>query len=177
MDWLQTFSDYLSALVDNPVVAELVFGAVEGVLIGLLAGSIIYAIMQAPDALGRAIFLGIMFGIVAIVYETFRIGNELGIGMASMIRNMNINPNIGPMFWKAGLNTMTAMFIGGAIGVGSLVPNHMMRGGFLGAILGAIVGGGISVGLYYGGVSVNLWLFRGAVVLGIWAVLATFGGK
>ncbi len=177
MDWLQIFSDYLSALIDNPIVAEMVFGAVEGVMIGLLAGSIIYAIMQAPDALGRALFLGIMFGVGVIVYETFRIGHDLGISTIDIINNMEANPAIGQMFWRAGLNTVTAMFIGGVIGVGSLVPNHMLRGGFWGAILGAIVGAGISIGLYYGGVVVNLWLFRGAVVLGIWAVLATFGSK
>ncbi|MCP4424915.1 MAG: hypothetical protein GY803_10510 [Chloroflexi bacterium] len=178
MDWLQIAGDYLGALVDNPIVAQMVIGAVEGLVVGLLVGAIVWALMQAPDALGRAILFAIILGIVVSVWEFVRIGSVLGMSMSSILNSFDTNPAIGRLFFQAGLRTLIAMLIGAAIGVGSQVPHFMMRGGLYGIFLGALVGAALNAGLFYFGVRLHLLIFRGLISLGTWAFLAMFdGGK
>ncbi len=177
MDWLQIFADYLSALIVNPLVAQIVAGAAEGVVVGLIVGAVVWAIMQAPDTLGRALLLSIILGIGVIVWEFARIGAVMGMGMGGIIDSFNTNPQIGRMFLTAGVHTLTAMFVGALIGVGSRAPNYMIKGAIIGLFLGALAGAAIRFGLYFFGVRVNLLIFRGLVSLGTWALLATFSGK
>lgn len=177
MDWLQLFADYLSSLIADPLVAQLAAGAAEGVVVGMAVGAVVWAIMKAPDTLGRALFLGILLGIAVMVWEIARIGAVMGMGMGGIIDSLSDNVQLGRMFLAAGVHTLTAMFVGALIGVGSRVPNYMIYGGIIGLFLGALAGAALRFGLYFFGVRVNLLVFRGLVSLGTWALLATFSGK
>ena len=177
MDWLQLLGENLGALIDNPLAAQAVAGAVEGVVIGLIVGAIVWAVMQAPDTLGRGLLLAIIFALIVIIWEFARIGSVMGMSMGSIIDSFNENPAIGRMFLQAGIRALLAMLIGMVIGIGSQVPNHMIRGGIIGILLGVLVGALLRFGLSYFGVDLNVYLYRGLVALGTWAIMITFSGK
>lgn len=177
MDLLQVFAEYFASFVTNPTVAQLVSGAAEGIIIGLVVGAIVWAIMEAPDTLGRALLFSIILGIVVIIWEFARIGAVMGMGLGSIIAAMNDNPRIGTMFWTALIHTFYAMIIGTAIGVGSLVPNLMVKGAIIGLFLGALTGAAINFALFYFGIRMSPLYFRGLVSLGTWGLLVAFSGR
>ncbi len=177
MEFLQFIGDYLSNLVGNPIAAQLLSGAGEGIVIGLVVGAIVWAIMQAPDTLGRALLFGIFLGIIVVIWEFARIGAVVGGSMGSIINSLNENPIIGGMIMQAGIRTVAAMLIGAAIGVGSLVPQLMIKGAIIGLFLGALAGAALRGVFDYFNISLSRTMFQGAVVVVTWGLLVTFSGK
>jgi hypothetical protein len=174
MDILQQLGEYLSSVIANPLVGELVAGAVDGIIIGLIVGAIVWAVMQAPDTLGRGLLFAILIGIVVIIWEFAQISAFVQGGL---FQALSENEPIGYLFWDAGVNTLTAMLIGMALGVGSQVPHHMVRGGIVGVFLGALVGAVLRAGLDYLGIVLHVLIYRGAIILGVWGLIATVGDR
>jgi len=177
MDILQLVSNNLSAFSSNPLVSQIILGATQGIVVGLVVGAVVWAIMEAPDTLGRALLFAIILGIIVSIWEFVRIGNVVGAGMGDIITTLNHNPQIGPLFLTAVLHTLTAMFIGAILGVGTQVPHFMIRGAIIGLFLGAFVGAVLQVALSHYGISLNRLIYRGVIALGIWALLTAVGGK
>jgi hypothetical protein len=178
MDLLQLIGVNLNSFIQNPIVANLLAGAAEGVVVGLVTGALVWPISKAPDALGRALLLAVLFGLIGFIVEFVRILTVMGFGMGQMIEAFNENPAIGPMFLAAFVRTGFYMLLGAFIGVGSLVPQFMIRGIVIGILLGGLVGAILwLVTHYYFGFSLHIFLFRFFVVVGIWGVITIFSNK
>lgn len=173
MDLLQLIGVNLDNFIQNPILSLLISGAVEGVVVGLIAGALIWSISRAPDALGRALLLAVIFGLVGFIIEFIRISAIMGISMGEMIEAMRENPAIGPLFLAALIRTGFYMLLGAFLGVASLVPQHMIAGMVVGVFLGGFVGALLwFLTNYFLGFSFQILLFRFLIVLGIWGVMA-----
>jgi hypothetical protein len=173
MDLLQLIGVNINNFTQNPIVALLISGAVEGIVIGLIAGALIWSISRAPDAFGRALLLAVIIGVVGFIVEFIRISSIMGVSMGQMIEAMSNNPAIGPMFLAALTRTGFYMLLGALLGVASTVPQHMIRGMIVGIFLGGLVGAALwFLTNYFLGFSFHILLFRFFVVLGIWGLIA-----
>lgn len=172
MDLLQLIGVNINTFVENPVVALLIIGASEGIIAGLITGAIVWSITKAPDVLGRALLLAVIFGFLGFIWEFASITVVLGYSMGEIITALNDNPAIGPMFLQAFIRTFMYMILGALIGIGSRVPQFLIRGIIAGVFLGALVGALIWFATrYYFGFTLQLALFRLLVVLGVWGVI------
>jgi hypothetical protein len=175
MDLLELIGINLNSFIQNPIVANLIAGAAEGVVVGLVTGALIWSIYKAPDVLGRALLLAVIFGLLGFIIGIVRIGYLMGMGMGQMIEALNENPEIGPMFLNAIIRAVYLMLFGALIGVGSRVPQHMIRGIVVGILLGALVGAVLwLITNYFFGFSFHIFIFRLLVVLGVWGLITAF---
>lgn len=178
MDLLQLIGVNLNSFIQNPIVANLLPGAAEGVVVGLITGALVFSINKAPDALGRVLLLAVLFGLVGFTVEFVRILTVMGFGMGEMIESLSENPAIGPMFLAAFVRTGFYMLLGALIGVGSMAPQFMIRGIVIGILLGGVVGAILWwVTNYYFGVSLHIFVFRFFVVLGVWGLITILFNK
>jgi hypothetical protein len=178
MDLLQLIGVNLNSFIQNPIAAYLLSGAAEGVVVGLITGALVWSINKAPDTLGRALLLAVFFGGIGFIAEFARILSVLGYGLGEMIEAFSENPNIGPMFLAAFVRTGFYMLLGAVIGVGSQVPQFMIRGIIIGILLGGLVGALMwLVTNYYFGFSLHIVLFRFFVVVGVWGLITVISNK
>ena len=178
MDLLQLIGINLNSFIQNPIIANLISGAAEGVVVGLITGALVWSFTKAPDALGRAILLAVIFGVVGFIVEFVRIMAVMGYGMGQIIEALNENRAIGPMFLNAFIRTGFYMLIGALIGAGSRVPQYMIRGSVIGILLGAVTGAVLWLAThYYFGLALNIILFRFLVVLGVWGLITAVTNK
>ena len=178
MDLLQLIGINLSSFIQNPIVANLLSGAAEGVVVGLVTGALVWSINKAPDTLGRTLLFAIILGAVGFIAEFVRIISVMGFGMGEMIEAFSENPNIGPMFLNAFVRTGFYMLLGAIIGVGSRAPQFMIRGIVVGILLGGLVGAILWLSTnYYLGFSFHIVIFRFFVVLGVWGLIIVFSKK
>lgn len=172
MDILQLIGININALVENPIATLLIIGASEGVVVGLITGAIIWSVTKAPDVIGRALLLVVIFGVLGFIWEFVSISIVIGSGMGEMIRAFSDNPAIGPMFLRAFTRTFFYMLLGAIIGIGSRVPQFMIRGIIIGIFLGALVGALIwFITSHYFGFVFHIALFRFFIVLGVWGLI------
>lgn len=178
MDLLQLIGVNLNAFIQNPIVAHLLSGAAEGVVVGLITGALVWSVNKAPDALGRGLLLAVLFGVVGFIAEFVRILSVMGYGMGEMIEAFSENPAIGPMFLNAFVRTAFYMLLGAVIGVGYRAPQFMVRGIVIGIFFGGVVGAILwLLTNYYLGFSLNIVIFRFLVVLGVWGLITVFSNK
>jgi hypothetical protein len=178
MDLLQLIGVNLNSFIQNPIVANLLSGAADGVVVGLITGALVWSINKAPDALGRALLLVVMFGLIGFIVEFVRILAVMGFGMGEIIEAFSENPAIGPMFLAAIVRTGFYMLLGALIGVGSLVPQFMIRGIIIGILLGGLVGAILwLITNYYFGLSLHIFIFRFFVVVGVWGLITVISNK
>ncbi|MEJ2746654.1 MAG: hypothetical protein P8183_01850 [Anaerolineae bacterium] len=175
LDLLQLVGVNINHIVHNPVLVLLIQGASEGVIVGLVTGAIVWSITKAPDVLGRALLLAVIFGLLGFIWEFTAISLAMGFSMGEIIRALSDNPAIGPMFLRAFIRTALYMLLGALIGIGSRVPQYMIRGIIGGIFAGALVGALIwFVTRYFLGLTLNIALFRLFVVLGVWGTITAF---
>ena len=98
MDLLQLIGININSFIQNPIVANLLSGAAEGVVVGLITGALVWSINKAPDVLGRALLLAVILVLIGFIAEFVRILAVMGFGMGEMIETFSENPDIGPMF-------------------------------------------------------------------------------
>jgi hypothetical protein len=178
MDLLQLIGVNINAFIQNPIVAHLLSGAAEGVVVGLITGALVWSVNKAPDALGRGILLAVLFGVVGFIAEFVRIISVTGHGMGEMIAAFSENPDIGPMFLNAFIRTAFYMLLGAVIGIGFRAPQFMIRGTVIGIFFGGLVGAILwLLTNYYLGFSLNIVIFRFLVVLGVWGLITVFSSK
>lgn len=178
MDLLQLIGANFNSFIQNPIVAHLLSGAAQGVVVGLITGILVWSINKAPDALGRALLLAVLFGLFGFIAEFIRILAVMGFGLGDMIRALSENPDIGPMFLAAIIRTGFYMLSGALIGVGSRAPQFMIRGAVIGILLGGMVGAILwMLTHYYLGFTLHIFIFRFFVVLGVWGLITIFPNK
>ena len=172
MDLLQLIGINIHSLIENPIIATLILGASEGIVVGLVTGAMVWSITKAPDVLGRALLLAVILGFLGFLWEFASISAVMGFSLGSIIQALNDNPAIGQMFLRAFIRTFFYMILGSIIGIGSRVPQFMIRGMVVGIFLGALVGALIwFVTSYYLGFVLQIALFRFLVVIGVWGVI------
>ncbi|MCB9418720.1 MAG: hypothetical protein H6667_02870 [Ardenticatenaceae bacterium] len=169
MDLLQLIGVNLNAFIQNPIIAILLAGAAEGVVVGLVTGTLVWSINKAPDALGRALLFAVIFALVGLIAEVVRILSLMGFSMGQMIETINENPAIGIMFLNALIRTSLYLLLGALVGVASRAPQFMVRG----MVVGILLGGGTGALLklitnYYFGFSFHILIFRLLIALGVW---------
>lgn len=178
MDLLQLIGVNIDAITSNPIVASLIIGALDGIAVGLITGALVWSVTKAPDALGRALLIAIIIGVVGFIAESVRIGAVMGFGMGEMIKALNENPEIGPMFLRAVVRTFYYMLFGASVGIGMRAPQYLLRGAVIGVLLGGLIGALIWFVLnYYWGLVLNIVLFRFFVVLGVTGAITGFAQR
>jgi hypothetical protein len=178
MDLLQLIWANFNSFIQNPIVANLLSGAAAGVVVGLITGALVWSINKAPDALGRALLLAVLLGLIGFIAEFILILAVMGLSMAEMIEALSENPDIGPMFLDAFVRTGFYMLSGALIGVGSKAPQFMIQGIVIGILLGGLVGAILwLITHHYFGFSLHIVIFRFFVVLGVWGLITILPKK
>jgi hypothetical protein len=178
MDLLQLIGVNIDMITSNPIVASLIRGAVDGIVVGLITGALVWSITKAPDVLGRALLIAVIIGIVGFIAEFVRIGAVMGFGMGEMIASLNDNPEIGPMFLRAVVRTFYYMLFGASVGIGMRAPQYLLKGAVIGVLLGGLIGALIWFVLsYFWGLVLNIVLFRFFVVLGVTGTITGFANR
>ena len=166
----------IAASIMLNLLTDLSTGALSGLVAGLVIGAIIVPLMQVPDALGRALLVGALFGLGMIGYQLVRIIAVTGGSMGSILDALD-GPVVGSMILNAILYIVYAILAGALIGVFTTVPGMAIKGGLVGMLLGAVLGAGLYWLLRYLGINMDLTLFRllaGFLILG---VLTAITGK
>jgi hypothetical protein len=172
MDLLQLIGININALIENPILATLILGAAEGIVVGLITGALVWSLTKAPDVLGRALLLAVIFGLLGFIWEFARLSVVLEYNLGGLIRAFSDNPAVGPLLLRALVRTFFYMLLGAAIGIGSRVPQFMIRGVIVGIFLGGVVGAIIwFVTQYYFGFTLQIAVFRLFVVIGVWGMI------
>lgn len=155
---------------------ELSTGAISGIIAGLVVGAIIVPLMQVPDALGRALLIGVFFALGMAGYQLVRILSATGGTMGSILNALE-SPVVGKIILNGVLYTVYAFLAGALIGVFITVPDKALKGGLIGMLFGVIVGTALYWGLDYFGINVNPTIFRLLTGFLVFGLLSAITGK
>jgi hypothetical protein len=176
----QAINNSIAASVRLAVVDDLLEGALAGIVIGILVGAIVMPMVQAPDAIGRGLFFTILAAVGMSLYQLARIGTATGEQLGTILSAFTgpYTDALGEMMLEGIVLVLYSMLAGALVGVGSVVPDQVMKGGLVGLFLGAAVGALFQVVLGEFGVRLNPTLFRISIAAITWALFtAIVGGK
>lgn len=165
----------ISSILLN-VFTDLLPGAISGIIAGLVIGAIIVPLMQVPDALGRALLLGSIFGVLMAGYQLVRILSVTGGSMGSILNALD-SPVVGQAILNGLVYVVYAILAGCLIGVFSTVPDRAIKGGLVGMLFGVIIGVALYWLLGFIGVNMSMTVFRLLTGLLIFGVLTAITGK
>jgi hypothetical protein len=155
---------------------DLSAGAISGLVAGLVVGAIIVPLMQVPDALGRALLIGVLFGLAMAGYQLVQILSVTGGTLGSILNSLD-----GSLAGQAILNGVVyviyAVLAGALIGVFITVPDRALKGGLIGIVVGLLLGTALYFGLDYLGIHVNQMVFRLLTGFLVFGVLSALTGK
>jgi hypothetical protein len=140
-------------------------------------GAIIVPLIQVPDALGRALLLGVLFGVGMAGYQLVQVLSVTGGSMSQIIDGIN-TPAVGQLILNGVYYILYALLAGALIGVFITVPDKALKGGLIGLLLGAVMGAVLYWLLGYLGISLDPTAFRllaGFLIFGV--LTAITGGK
>ncbi|MFQ5401355.1 MAG: hypothetical protein ACE5E7_17375 [Anaerolineae bacterium] len=155
-------------------------GALDGVLVGALVGALALPMSRAPDTMGRGLFLAIMLGLLVGLFELARIGVIAGQTMGSMIDAFMGEQStlVAALIRQAGIRVLIALFLGAILGMGSKVPDMVIKGSLWGFFVGAAIGALLRVALVqFGAAYLSLLIFRVIVGMLSWGLIAAVGSK
>lgn len=158
------------------VFTDLLPGAISGLVAGLIVGAIILPLMQVPDALGRALLLGSIFGVLMAGYQLVQIISITGGTFGSILNALN-RPVVGQAIIKGLVYVLYGILAGCLIGVFTTEPGLAIKGGLVGMLVGVIVGVAMFWLLGFLGVYMNMTLFQLLVGLLIFGLLTAISGK
>lgn len=180
MIFMQAIGSSVAANVNFAVIDELMAGALAGIAIGILVGAIVMPMIQAPDTIGRALFFTIMAAVAMSLYQLARIGTATGERLGTILSAFAgpYTSTLGSLILDGVIWVLYAMLAGALVGMVSLVPDQVIRGGIVGLFLGIAVGALLRVVLLEFGVELNPTVFR-IVIAGVtWALFtAIVGGR
>ncbi len=172
---MQTMNNTIAASVSMTIVDDLIQGALAGIVIGLFVGAIVMPVLQAPDSMLRGIVFAIFAGLAMALFQLFRVGQVTGHGMGTVLGAFGgpYTGNLGSMIWK-GITWVLYALLGGAIvGVGSVVPDQVIKGGLLGMILGAVVSAALRILFKEMGIVLSVTLTQIMIAALTWALFTT----
>ena len=85
----QNVSFGIVASIMLAVWTDLASGALDGIIAGLIVGAIVIPLIQTPDALGRALLVGLLLGLGMAVYQLLRVGQVTGASLGSIINSLD----------------------------------------------------------------------------------------
>ena len=141
------------------VFTDLLPGALSGLVAGLVVGAIILPLMQVPDALGRALLIGAIFGVLMAGYQMVQILSVTGGSMGSIMEALD-GPLVGQVILNGIVYVLYAILAGCLIGVFLTVPGIAIKGGLIGMVIGVILGAVLYWLLGYLGVYMDIKLFQ-----------------
>ncbi len=180
MVFMQAISNSVATSVHFAVIDELMAGALAGIAIGILVGAIVMPMVQAPDTIGRALFFTIMAAVGMSLYQLARIGTATGERLGTILSAFAgpYTGELGSLIFDGVIWVLYAMLAGALIGMVSLVPDQVIRGGIVGLFLGIAVGALLRVVLLEFGIDPNPTVFRIMIAGVTWALFtAIVGGK
>ena len=170
------------ANVQLDLVQDLGNGALNGLVVGVAVGAIVWSIGQAPDTLGRLLLFAIVLALLMTFVQLALILSTLPeVSMATLMDAFQNNDSaMGVMIVDAGRWIGLSALIGAVVAVLFSVPGEAIKGAIIGLGLGAIVGAGVNVGLRELGILTiqpDTLLFQLVIGLLIWGLLASVGGR
>lgn len=158
------------------LMTDLTTGAINGLIAGLVVGAIVVPLIQVPDALGRALLLGALFGLGMAGYQLVQILSVTGGSLGSIINALD-NPVVGQAILNGFVFVIYGLLAGCLIGVLITVPDRALKGGLVGLLFGAVMGAALYWLLRYLGINLEINLFRLLTGLLIFGVLSAISGK
>lgn len=155
---------------------DLLPGAISGIIAGLVIGAIVIPLLQVPDALGRALLIGAVLGLLMAGYQLVRILSVTGGSLGSILNTLE-DPIVGQTILNGIIYVFYAVLAGCLIGVFITVPDRAIKGGLVGMLFGVILGTALYWLLNYLGIYLNTALFRIVTGLLIFGVLTAIIGK
>ncbi|MCZ7673480.1 MAG: hypothetical protein M5U34_43360 [Chloroflexi bacterium] len=146
---------------------------------GLVMGAIVIPLMQVSDALGRALLIGVLFGVGMAVYQLMRLGAVTGGTLGSIINSFDGSQGtvVSEIMFSGLIAVLYAILFGALIGVLITVPDKALKGGLVGMLFGIIIGAALYWLLGVIGILLDPVLFQllaGLLVFGV--VTAVIGG-
>ena len=147
MTILFIFSSLLAGIVlQQPIVDELIAGAVPGLFVGMAVGATIWPIMQVPESLGRALLFGILGALgMAIFRFVVYIAPITGGSLTSLQDALIRSSAAEAALIDTGVWVLATLFIGMAIGAITYTAGDAVKGAIVGLFLGAVVSAGLQV--------------------------------
>lgn len=175
----RAFSMGIVAAVLLDTLSNLTTGAISGLVAGLVVGAVVIPLIQVPDALGRALLIGILFGLGMAVYQLMRVGTVTGGSLGSILNSFDgaTGTVVGRLIFNGMIAVLYAILFGALIGVLITVPDRALKGGLVGMLFGIVIGAGLYWLLGAIGILLDPVFFQmltGLLVFGV--VTAVVGG-
>lgn len=176
--FMQPLNHVVAANVSFALVDQLIDGALIGILIGILVGALIMPMMQTPDTMLRTVLFAILAATGMSIYQLARIGRATGERINTILSAFMgpYTDALGEMMLDGVIWVLYAMLAGALIGVGSQVPDRVIKGGLIGLFMGAAVGAVLRAVLGEINVSLSPTIFRLAVAALTWALFTVVVG-
>ncbi|PID86817.1 MAG: hypothetical protein CSA11_06315 [Chloroflexi bacterium] len=171
----KAFGIGIAASIMLDLMTDLTTGAINGLVAGLVIGAIVVPIVHIPDAMGRALLIGILFGIGMAGYQIFQVLSMTGASFGEILNGLD-NPVVGQAILNAALYILYAVLSGCLLGVIFTAPDWVLKGGLVGLAVGAVIGAALYWLLGYLRINLNINLFRVLVGLLIFGVIAAVVG-
>lgn len=155
------------------VLEYLVAGVQLGLLAGVIAGGITWAIMKTPEALFRALF-GFALGFVGLALFRYQDFATLW-DRISMTAGGAIPPNLAQYIFTLAIQAISGGLIGATLVLAITTPSDTVRGALIGGLLGVAVGIVVTIVVNISGLpqeSIFYAPFTGLIVLIIFAVFS-----
>ncbi len=158
------------------LMTDLTTGALNGLVAGLVIGAVVVPLLQVPDAMGRALLLGALFGLGMAGYQIVQVLSLTGGGLGDILDGLE-NPAVGQAILNAFLYILYAVLFGCLVGVVITVPDRALKGGLVGLVFGAVMGAAMYWLLGYFRINLDINLFRILIGLLVFGVLTAVSGK
>lgn len=174
--FLMHFTDNtVMASISMTIVDELIQGALAGIVIGLFVGAIVMPVLQAPDSMLRGIIFAIFAALGMALFQLARVAQVTGHGMGTVLGSFAgpYTGNLGSMIWNGIVWVLYSLLAGAIVGVGSVVPDKVLKGGLVGMFLGAFVSAALRILFQEMGIVLNITLTRIMIAALTWALFTT----
>jgi hypothetical protein len=161
------------------ILTDLSTGAINGIIAGVVVGAVVIPLIQVPDALGRALLIGVLFGVGMAGYQLLQVLQVTGGTLGSILNSLDGSSGtvVGQVILNGIIYVLYAVLAGALIGVFITVPGIALKGGLIGIFLGAAVGAAFSWLLGELGVHLNPTFSRLLTGLLVFGILTAITGR
>ena len=161
------------------ILTDLSTGAINGIIAGVVVGAVVIPLIQVPDALGRALLIGVLLGVGMAGYQLFQVLQVTGGTLGSILNSLDGSAGtvVGQVILNGVIYILYAVLAGALIGVFITVPGIALKGGLIGILLGAVMGAAFFWLLGKFGIHMNQTFFRLLTGLLIFGVLTAITGR
>jgi hypothetical protein len=175
---MQPFNHAVAANVSFALIDQLIDGALIGLAIGILVGALVMPMVQTPDTMLRTVLFAILAAVGMSIFQLARIGRATGERLGTILSAFMgpYTDTLGETILDGVIWVLYAMLGGALIGVGSQVPDRVIKGGLIGLFIGGAVGAALQAILGEINVALSPTIFRITVAVLTWALFTVVVG-